>query len=371
MNTYCEDKIIRPLAGFCCASPEALIITPQSAVKQAMKKTDNKALNVVEQHGQASLSPAQKIFNALLRKLETERQLLAAWQEVIPLHQQYYASQYQPLMRSYHALVAQLVRLLDDAYSAKGLSRHDQEKISHIICSVGATIIVDSDAADLKRIYRMHGGAAVDAAEGQPEDLAESGQEADSDPHASAEQQREHARAAKRKKSAKAAAREAQQQEELHKASQSVREVYRKLASALHPDREQDPLEHARKTALMQRVNIAYDKKDLLGLLELQLEIEQIDQSRINFLSEQHLQHYSKVLTEQSAELRDEIAGLEAEFRMRFNLGLQEAMSPLLAMRHLKSAAKSIQQNIHALKNDLLAFEDIKNIKAWLKNYHI
>ncbi|HWX03659.1 J domain-containing protein, partial [Collimonas sp.] len=177
--------------------------------------------------------------------------------------------------------------------------------------------------------------------------------------------------AGKRRKSAKAAAREARQQEELQNASQSVREVYRKLASALHPDREQDPLEHARKTALMQRVNIAYDKKDLLGLLELQLEIEQIDQSRINSLSEQHLQHYSRVLTEQSAELRDEIAGLEAEFRMRFNLGLQEAMSPLLAMRHLKSAAKGIQQNIHALKNDLLAFEDIKNIKAWLKSYHI
>ena len=152
-----------------------------------MKKTDNKALNVVEQQGQASLSPAQKSFNALRKKLENERQLLAAWQAMIPLHQQYYASQYQPLMRNYHALVAQLVRLLDDAYSAKGLSRHDQEKISHIICAVGAAIIGDSDAADLKRIYRMHGGAAVDSAEAQQEDSAEYGQEAESDRHGSAE----------------------------------------------------------------------------------------------------------------------------------------------------------------------------------------
>ncbi|AMP01325.1 hypothetical protein CAter282_3536 [Collimonas arenae] len=334
-----------------------------------MKKTDTKALNVVEQHGQASLSPAQKSFNALLKKLETERQLLAAWQQMIPLHQQHYVSQYQPLMRSYHRLLAQLVRLLDDAYSVRGLSRHDQEKISHIICSVGTVIIGDSDAADLKRIYRMHGGADVDAAEGPQDDFEASEQEADSDRHASTEYAREHA--SKRKKSAKAAAKEAKQQEELQNASQSVREVYRKLASALHPDREQDPLERLRKTALMQRVNIAYDKKDLLGLLELQLEIEQIDQSRINSLSEQHLRHYSKVLTEQSAELRDEIAGLEAEFRMRFNFDQKEAMSPALAMRHLKSATKDVRQNINALKSDLLAFEDIKNIKAWLKNYHI
>ncbi len=335
-----------------------------------MKKSQTKALNVVEQYGQASLSPEQKIFNALLRKIETERQLLAAWQEMIPLQQQLYVSQYQPLMRSYHRLVAQLVHLLDDAWSAKGLSRHDQEKISHIICSVGAAIIGDSDAADLKRIYRMHGGADFDAdAEAEQQDVEESRQEADVDD--SAQDAHGGERAGKRKKSAKAAAKEALQQEELHNASQSVREVYRKLASALHPDREQDPAERARKTVLMQRVNIAYDKKDLLGLLELQLEIEQIDQSRINSLSEQHLRHYSKVLTEQSAELRDEIAGLEAEFRMRFQFGPQEAMSPALAMRHLKSSIKGMQQNINALKSDLQAFEDVKNIKAWLKSYQI
>jgi hypothetical protein len=334
-----------------------------------MKKSETKALNVVEQHGQASLSQGQKVFNALIKKLEAERQLLAAWQEMISLLQQHYVKQYQPLMRSYHGLVAQLVRLLDDAYSAKGLSRHDQEKISHIICSVSAGIIDDSDAAELKRIYHMHGGADVDTGMEQQNDAGESTQAADANLGAATAY--EHERSGKRKKSAKALTREAKQQEELQNASQSVREVYRKLASALHPDREQDPVERVRKTTLMQRVNIAYDKKDLLGLLELQLEIEQIDQSRINSLSEQRLQHYSKVLMEQLAELRDEIAGLEADFRMRFNVGQAEPLSPALAMRHLKNNIKGLQQHIGGLKNDLLAFEDVRNIKAWLKNYRI
>ncbi|SDX65306.1 hypothetical protein SAMN04515617_105224 [Collimonas sp. OK242] len=333
-----------------------------------MKKSETKALNIVEQYGQASLSPGQKIFNALLKKIETERQLLAAWQEMIAQHHQLYVSQYQPLMHSYHRLVAQLVRLLDSAWSAKGLSRHDQEKISHIICSVSAAIIGDSDAEDLKRIYRMHGGGDFDT-EAEQQDAGAATQQADA--ACNPQDAGGGERAGKRKKSAKAAAKEARQQEESHNASQSVREVYRKLASALHPDREQDPLERARKTVLMQRVNIAYDKQDLLGLLELQLEIEQIDQSRINSLSEQRLKHYSKVLTEQSAELRDEIAGLEADFRRRFQFGPQQAMSPALAMRHLKSGIKGMQQNINGLKNELLAFEDVKNIKAWLKSYHI
>jgi len=59
--------------------------------------------------------------------------------------------------------------------------------------------------------------------------------------------------------------------------TRAVREVFRKLASELHPDRETDPAEHARKTELMQRVNQTYKAGDLLALLELQLSIEQID----------------------------------------------------------------------------------------------
>ncbi len=47
--------------------------------------------------------------------------------------------------------------------------------------------------------------------------------------------------------------------------------------AVLHPDREPDEAERVRKTELMQRVNEAYSKKDLLQLVALQLEIEQID----------------------------------------------------------------------------------------------
>ncbi|WP_262471530.1 J domain-containing protein, partial [Clostridioides difficile] len=85
---------------------------------------------------------------------------------------------------------------------------------------------------------------------------------------------------------------EAREQEEQAQISLSIREVYRKLASALHPDRETDPQERDRKTRLMQRVNEAYDKNNLLQLLELQLELDHIDQRSINHISEARLTHY-------------------------------------------------------------------------------
>lgn len=70
-----------------------------------------------------------------------------------------------------------------------------------------------------------------------------------------------------------------------------MRDIFRKLASALHPDRETDPAEHGRKTALMQRANVAYAANDLLGLLELQLEVDQIDQTGLDNLGDDRIKY--------------------------------------------------------------------------------
>ena len=93
-----------------------------------------------------------------------------------------------------------------------------------------------------------------------------------------------------------------------------MREVFRKLVSELHPDRETDPVEYARKTEAMQRVNQAYKAGDLLALLEMQLRIEQIDPAALAGLAEERLRHYIHVLEEQSRRLRDELAEFVAPF---------------------------------------------------------
>src|SRR5260370_34474944 len=96
------------------------------------------------------------------------------------------------------------------------------------------------------------------------------------------ENQAREARRAKRKKTPRQLAAEAREQVEQAELSLSIREVYRKLASALHPDREPDPQERERKTPLMPRANQPDGKNSLLQLLQLQLELEYIDQSAIN-----------------------------------------------------------------------------------------
>ncbi len=117
----------------------------------------------------------------------------------------------------------------------------------------------------------------------------------------------------------------------------------------------------------MQRVNQAYEKRNLLQLLKLQLELEHIDQNAINNISEDRLKHYNKVLKEQLAELELEILHVEGVFMAQFGIDPFEKVSPGTIMRNLANDIAEVQHTIRDIKKDVLAFEDIKKVKAWLK----
>jgi uncharacterized protein YifE (UPF0438 family) len=363
-----------------------------------MMKAALKVIRIAEQQGQPGLSKAQKLFNKLINKIDKERKLLGAWQATIPRFAQKYANELDPRRQTFNDLRTELVCLLDKVYSEKVFNKRDREKIKHVICAIAEELMAVNDNEALKRIYNKYGDIDFDAkAEEEKEALrfmmedileidlgddidysspeAMMSQVADKMQQKLAEeeqaQQKYRERMGKRKKSAKTLAKEARQQAEAQNISQSVRDVYRKLASALHPDKEQDAVERSRKTDLMQRVNVAYSNRDLLQLLELQLEVEQIDQTTINAITADRLKYYNTILAEQSAELRQEVIAVELSFRMRFNIRPEVALSPAEAMRALEIDIHHIKQGISSLKNDLAAFQDIRNIKDWLKSYRV
>lgn len=90
-----------------------------------------------------------------------------------------------------------------------------------------------------------------------------------------------------RKKSAKTLAKEAAKAQEEEQISLSIRGVPQTGQCAARY--EPDPAERERKTALMQRANEAYANKNLLQLLELQLELEHIDAAHLANLAPERL----------------------------------------------------------------------------------
>ncbi|PFH19388.1 J domain-containing protein [Burkholderia sp. JKS000303] len=344
-------------------------------------------------HETASLSKAQKTFNTLVKQIEKRRERLGAWEAVMPAFQKKFVDALLPLEQESTALRIQLIHLLDDAFLQKGLSKAEQRTLSDLIADMAGDLLNVSDDAGLKAIYARHrasanvGNAAAapepmkpepdpkpepseDLDALSPEELAERMQaeldaqfERDMAAHAAREAQR-----AKRKKAPKQSAAQAKREAEQAESSKSIREIYRKLASALHPDRETDPQEQQRKTVLMQRVNRAYEKGNLLQLLELQLEIEQIDRRAIDGLSEARLTRYNGILEEQLRELDQEIEHVERDFRRTYGIASSTKVAPDTVIRILTRDIAGMQRSNQDLTVALREFEDPDKVRDWLKD---
>ena len=353
------------------------------------------AVVIAPGHQTASLSNAQKTFNTLVKQIEQRRERLGAWEAVMPAFQKKFVDGLLPLEQASTALRIRLLNLLDDAFLQKGLSKAEQRTLSELIAGMARDLLDVSDDAQVKIIHDRHSAsgddatAPVDRASAKPEpepmpgvapaddldtlspdELAERMQaeldeqfRRDMAAHEAREAQR-----AKRKKAPRQSAAAAKREAEQAESSKSIREVYRKLASALHPDRETDPQEQARKTVLMQRVNHAYAKGNLLQLLELQLEIEQIDRRAIDGLSEDRLTRYNGILEEQLRELDREIQHVETGFRRTYGIAPSVKVAPDTVMRMLTRDIAGMQRSNHDLTVALHAFDDPEKVRDWLKD---
>jgi hypothetical protein len=355
-------------------------------------------VRIVEHKATSSLSNAQKTFNRLSKKIAKQREQLSAWQTTIPLYQEKYVREFDPLLQNFDDYRARLVHIFDQLYADKIFSKTDRTKLQHLICALAADLLDSGEHEELKEIYNRHSGSDYDAEEEQdnqeiksmmermlgvelgdgidmrtPDDFIDQiSRQLHEKLHQDAQDfENPPASRSSRKKSAKAMAKEARLQAEAQQVSQSIREVFRKLASTLHPDKEPDPEERARKTELMQRVNSAYSANNLLALLELQLEIEQIDQAAINSISEDRLKHYNKVLKEQSAELQQELDTVEMSFRAHFDFPPYGALSPTMAFTMLERDIAQIREDTAGLKEDVESLQNPTNLKKWLKAYRI
>lgn len=346
---------------------------------------------------QAVLSPAQKKFNTLIKKIDTQKQLLAEWQQTFERCRHDALDKLDPLKQTMSEHQTAMVHLLDQQFTGNKFTKTQQEKLIHLIVELCEELLRDADNAELKAIYNKYTESDYDTEAEEEQAMAnefmksmiesEFGVELDPDefdpnnPQATAERlfekvkQREAEAAAadspQRKKSAKQLAKEAKDAEEAANVSKSIQAVYRQLTSALHPDREQDPSERERKTELMQQVTVAYASKDLLKLLELQLAVEQIDQSKLSSLSAERLKHYNKVLSDQLAELQEEVMLKEDQIRMMLHIPPFEPLSPKRLVMMVKQDMQTMQSEIKRIQQDLRLFTDVKYLKAWLKNVRL
>ncbi|MEE4105968.1 molecular chaperone DnaJ [Pseudomonas viridiflava] len=338
---------------------------------------------VVAQPSRPQLSKEQKKFNALMEKLETKRTLLQQWLEVWTTSEQIWNAELLPLFIQQEENDLDRLRLLDQAHDQFRLSKKDRTTLQEIIFELITGLMAQGREEELKQLYFKYTGNDYDDDEREAAEMLRAsleeklgvdlGDDVDLNSpedvihlfgeHFKAEDEAAQVNREPKKPSASDIRREQEQAE----SSQSVREIYRKLASALHPDREQDATERDRKTALMQRVNDAYARNDLLALLQMQMEIEQIDQEHIDNISEKRLKHFNLILRDQLTELEDEIHDRKMMIRERFLMEPDTDIRPKTVIAKCTKRVDVVRDHVGHLRDELTLLTEPKSLKAWLK----
>lgn len=356
---------------------------------QEQDQTRSKSLAI--QTGDQKLGPAQKLFNQLLAKIEASKAALIQMQGLLAQYAPERSRKITPLEEQVAKLHGEIAIFLDQRLQQpKGLSKKMQRDIAVIVQALSEDLVArdvvdpvieeiyeryspdldeldpeedDEVMSDMQEMLSKIFGMEFDPDQtGSPDALFEAALEKARLQHEAAEQ----AHAAKRAKRKKTP-RQTQQEQEALDTDKVLREIYRKLASALHPDREPDPEERTRKAALMAQVNAANDRRDLLTLLQLQLQIEQLNPGDVAAMAEEKLRHFNRVLKEQEQSLRQEQQHLAMQVRDSLGLGWGSTLTARSIDAALRAEAQGLQHKIALIKRDFAIIRQDAGLKPWVK----
>lgn len=346
---------------------------------------------------------AQQRFHRLVEKIELRREQLRQWQTYSLRYNQRLAGEMEPVRTQYRAAQQKMVLLIDELLTGpapgRRLGRVQRTKLRDLLFTLADNLLEDGRDAALEAVlakYRAPAGPqdqelesellravlndtlgmdiGADHGASSPEELLRHAQRKMRE-RAEAEdrraQERQRGAGGSRARGPHAEAAQAKRQQAAREVSQSLREVFRKLVSALHPDREPDAEARHRKTLLMQQVNQAYEADDLLTLLSLQLEIEQIDAAHLSSLSAQRLAHYNQILGEQLAELESELQRFVEPFQRSLGGSWRPSLTTTDIDRQLSADIAQLRAALRELQQDLVGFRDPDRLRESLKRYQL
>jgi hypothetical protein len=326
--------------------------------------------------GAVPLTKTQREFNRLTELVQTLSRALTDLRQIADALQRRLSAEYEPPYRQYLRLRADLVRLLDRAYRGDDLTSQEKKKLADLITDMAHDLVVRHGQTELADLYRTYDPTGLDPEQSQPPmmtDEPDSRDGSSTDPEnvstvgTNSARPDQDGEPASRPKSEKAQARAAKKLLAAQQATRSVRAVYLDLVKAFHPDREPDPTEQVRKTAIMQRVTAAYEAGDLLALLTLQIELIQHKSGYLDTAPDAQLRAYNRLLTEQVADLEAQQADLLRELTTINGRPLPKTNLLLTLEMSLNQDIKSLKREVKALKQELQALANPGVLRQWVR----
>ncbi len=319
----------------------------------------------------ADVSAEQSQIKQLLVDIEDLRAFMSTLSTLQEEHRLLRVRKVSPLLNQYYAANEQIILFLAERLKEPdGLSIKQQDDLAYLGLALSARLKdvgrVSEPLQEAMHRFTTHQSAKGAAAQKQPKvSNFQSGDAENAGFNFEAEGAFQKPSKKDKKKSKSKNSPEAAQSSAAS-TQLALRSIYRKLASALHPDRAKNEAERLRKTTLMASVNAANDRGDLSALMQLQTEANLVDLDFNASLNPERLLVFCQELREQLEQLNLARQQQEQNMRQEFGLGYG-------AINHktLKVAARaelaSLQYSIDSLANTLQHVQTHRNFKNWIR----
>ncbi len=156
-------------------------------------------------------------------------------------------------------------------------------------------------------------------------------------------------------------------------ADQALKTVYLKIASIIHPDREQDEQIKVEKTEMLQQVNQAYEQQDLFYLLKLQIQVELNRGTAQKGLSNEQVKFYKLALDTQKQQLDAQIAEIieSLNWNKQVKSKVQKASKPIQIAdlyKKLETDCTELKQQVKWEKERLKYMGKLRGLEMLLGN---
>ncbi|WP_168379263.1 molecular chaperone DnaJ [Acinetobacter cumulans] len=306
------------------------------------------------------VSPQHKKLNRLIDDIEQQKRLLAAWQNAKDEIRAYSQKALMPAYRELYSTLYEQMQTLWNSLSCYDLSKSNiavvEDKIQALVRLLqGSHLLTQQQIDEVEKMHAYYqqpneydkkktkrkNSAIFD----EPDNVMDQADDAFEDWNS--DQYKEAGEQAKLKRQQEKQA----QAEKL--VNQSLKTVYLKIASIIHPDREPDESKKDEKTELLQRANEAYEQEDLFFLLKLQLEVEQSKTGSNKGLSAEQVKFYQQALEAQSHSLKQQIQELidSLVWSNKAKIAVQKSKGQL----NIEQLYKQIDADVSAVKQQLKA----------------
>jgi hypothetical protein len=335
-------------------------------------------------------SAAARAFQLQLTRIDKLKSQLDAVDALAHSHRLVLHQQVKPLITRRAQCLRDLVLLLDAGLDGKSLSRLQRDRATEMVCDMAATLAEQGDAemAALHDKHSRHSLAVrqqIESAKMRAQLEAALGERLDG-LHASddemlavgmarlrqimqADQARRREAAAQRKAKKKPRALQVETQAQMQDAEATLRQLFRQLASTLHPDREPDAQQRLTKTALMSEANAAYERRDLVALLQIQGKALGVDALAQSQSSDDKLTALTQLLKQQVADLERERAKRSDQLADEFELAPGFKLSAPVLQAQLQAKVSELEQELASMHRDLAQVQDDAGLKRWLNGH--